>query len=934
MNPFQNLTWYKMSTTLSCEWVAGSQKEHILVVIESIIKETFHKSPDFKEQKILFHIKNRPLYKQLKKGEKFYIDFLFFKTTGKTVKKWKDKFLHHFEEIPKEISIDAFNRDILRHLSSENDRLFLHQYYQTQGTDYLGLKKDIPEEIHYSIYTILLKAGYYKNNYTVRECSQIEERSFKKLTGEFPEMQSKGEICLDFKTPCSFKRETGRKREYLTKEILIRTLQNRIEYLFGTAIPYEPHEDDFEILPYYWEYREIKHLSKSHRPNKMYINGCLGKLYIKGNFKNFLPYIILSSEIHCANKYPFSVGYYTLHSEPVPSLTLSFFNTRLLHGAVHKISYNNDSVARHFTEGTFNFNEEQFVENLLNDLVKNRYLPLPHKAFTISKKNGNDRLVEILPYKELLIHSALNTLLYKPFEIIFENCSIGFRKGKSPEAINSIIQKAVAEKYEYVVETDIQDFFPSISLDLMMKVLQHYLPDSDWKVVNLIEKLIHTGYTFKDGLHERKLGLPQGSPLSPLLTNLYLTQFDKAFANDSSILIRFADDLIILTRTREEAIEALDKIKDLLHSLQLTINPEKTAIHRIEEGFQFLGKYIDSSISEYEEGKAVQPYRKVLYITHPFAFLSVYGECLEIKEGKTITATIPFRRISEIVILQQVTFSTILIKKCRDYGITITTTLQSGYKNAIIKQDDKRHYDLIVQHSAKVGSLKEKEMLTLGKKLIEAKIKNYIFLFEKKYVQGSNQVMNTLEQYLQKSRKANSVESLRGYEGKSAREIYKGLNRLIKNPAFHIKKRDRKIKDPINTVMNLSYYLLFSRLNGLVRGAGLNPFMGIVHSKEDRYESFVCDLEEPFRARIDKIIIKAVNLKILDETDFIDTDKRMEIKKDKLTAYLQFYEKELESVPKNEKLSIHDLLKVQVVNIKKWINENKELTFYHWKDAK
>ena len=85
--------------------------------------------------------------------------------------------------------------------------------------------------------------------------------------------------------------------------------------MFGREIVYQSDDDQFSILPYYWRHTEIKHASMSQPGQTQYINGCAGKLYIKGQFKDFLPFLLLGSEIHTGTKISNSQGYYLLHKE-------------------------------------------------------------------------------------------------------------------------------------------------------------------------------------------------------------------------------------------------------------------------------------------------------------------------------------------------------------------------------------------------------------------------------------------------------------------------------------------------------------------------------------------------------------------------------------------------------------------------------------------
>lgn len=169
-------------------------------------------------------------------------------------------------------------------------------------------------------------------------------------------------------------------------------------------------------------------------------------------------------------------------------------------------------------------------------------------------------------------------------------------------------------------------------------------------------------------------------------------------------MVRYADDFIILTRTRQEAENILSKTEDFLSEIGLKIKKEKTAIKPVKDGFQFLGIRFDRSeaVVQPEEFKQL---KKPLYITEPHLFLSLNGEAIDIRKYKEIIETIPLRRISEIMIMERTVLSTALVRGCTDNDIPLTITLNSGYYITTVKPDSKRYYDISFEHSRKYFSL-------------------------------------------------------------------------------------------------------------------------------------------------------------------------------------------------------------------------------------
>ncbi|MDQ1273689.1 MAG: CRISP-associated protein Cas1 [Planctomycetota bacterium] len=124
--------------------------------------------------------------------------------------------------------------------------------------------------------------------------------------------------------------------------------------------------------------------------------------------------------------------------------------------------------------------------------------------------------------------------------------------------------------------------------------------------------------------------------------------------------------------------------------------------------------------------------------------------------------------------------------------------------------------------------------------------------------------------------------------------------------------------------------LLFSRINATVRTVGLNPYLGFLHSPQDNYESLVCDIEELFRARIDRFIIRLINLKVVKRDDFVEAERGLYLKKDTVKKFIDQFEAEMEKKSPKDTLSLKEDIYVQTIVVKKWVLENGSLSFYRW----
>jgi len=141
--------------------------------------------------------------------------------------------------------------------------------------------------------------------------------------------------------------------------------------------------------------------------------------------------------------------------------------------------------------------------------------------------------------------------------------------------------------YRYVVDLDICSFFDEVDHNILMRLVREVVKDR--RVLGLTRGWLTAGVMEEGKVRYVTSGTPQGGVISPLLANIYLTPFDYGLAEAGYIHVRYADDVLILCRTREEAEAALEVAKGLLGRLKLTLSPEETIVSSFREGFDFLG---------------------------------------------------------------------------------------------------------------------------------------------------------------------------------------------------------------------------------------------------------------------------------------------------------------------------------------------------------
>jgi CRISPR-associated endonuclease Cas1 len=872
---FNEIKWYRLGITFIGKKNSSIMKSHPISVVQAIVKAVSSKTPGFTslEPEIMpvFHLEDKKHTFQIIAHDQVPVEFFFFKPSPKEISPWRQNLLDYLSEAAHQQTLE------------------------------------------------ILSAG------------EIEERNYSTLVLENTHVPPEGELCLEFLSPLPFKREKGKSRVYICKDRLIRLFEKRFSTLFNREFKYQSGQDDFSLLPYYWKYTEIKHTSKSQPGSLQYINGMIGNLYIKGKWKNLLPFLLLGSEIHIGGKLTNSQGYYRLLPDSPPYFAMNFPDPKALIPVIQDVMETYDHAAEWLSKNEmYPFNELAFAKQLCEEIKNDRYAASPNTAFMIRQKNKKDRLVEQLNFKDLIVSRYLVKTLYKIIDNCLEEESIGFRKGISREKAADLIKSALAEGYEYIIESDIENFFPSIDLNHLYGLLDFYLPTKDNLIKNLVQKLTGNGYILESEYKERSKGLALGNPLSPCLANLYLDAFDEQVKALDVRLTRYADDFVILCKSPQEAEIVLSQTQTFLSEIGLQIKKEKTAIKPVDKGFQFLGITFNGLTSADTTKEYIKLFKKPLYIAEPYVFLSLNGETAVLKKNQKIIDTIPLRRISEIMVMEKTVFSTALIRHCVENNIPFTIVLNNGYYITTIKPDSKKYYEISYAHTKKYASLANTEIVCIAAELAAGKILNYIALFKQKYNKGDHEFIENLAEIVSKVYQAGDIYQVRGLEGLAARNIFNKLNSYIKNPYFNFKKRDRRCPDPINSLLNFGYYLLFSRINASVRAVGLNPYLGFLHHHGNSYESLVCDIQELFRARIDRLILRLINLEIIKDDNFIESHRGFYLDKEGMNKFLNQFEREMNLKESKGSLSLKDHIYIQVTIIKNWVLENKSLTFYKW----
>ena len=233
---------------------------------------------------------------------------------------------------------------------------------------------------------------------------------------------------------------------------------------------------------------------------------------------------------------------------------------------------------------------EQELALLAAELADWSYKPKPVRRVEIPKPNGGVRLLGVPCIRDRVVQAALKLIMETIFDPEFSNSSYGFRPGKNQRQAVEAAQKIVKSGKEYVVDIDLSKFFDRINHDRMLERIK--LKIKDKRIIKLIGLTLRSGVCANGSLIPTTEGTTQGSPLSPLLSNIVLDELDKELEKRGLEFCRFADDCNIFVATQKAAERVMEGITKVIEGrMKLVVNQEKSKVSKTP-GVKFLGMTI------------------------------------------------------------------------------------------------------------------------------------------------------------------------------------------------------------------------------------------------------------------------------------------------------------------------------------------------------
>jgi len=239
-------------------------------------------------------------------------------------------------------------------------------------------------------------------------------------------------------------------------------------------------------------------------------------------------------------------------------------------------------------------------QDLVQEIMIGKYRPKPVRRVLIPKEEkGKVRELGIPTVVDRVVQQAIAQVLNPMFEVQFSDKSYGFRPGRSAHDAMKHCKRAIDSGRRYIVDMDLEKYFDTVSHSKLIEVLSRTIKDG--RVISLIHKYLNSGVIVNHTFRETRMGVPQGGPLSPLLSNIMLNELDKELDKRGHDYVRYADDLMIFVRSKRSAKRVLESTTAFIEKrLFLKVNKEKTRVDScVKVKFLGFGFYIYKSKAKF-----------------------------------------------------------------------------------------------------------------------------------------------------------------------------------------------------------------------------------------------------------------------------------------------------------------------------------------------
>ena len=635
------------------------------------------------------------------------------------------------------------------------------------------------------------------------------------------------------------------------------------------------------------------------------LGGCLGRIHLDFHDPDLVWCLILGQYARVGQKLNFGFGHYELlHARnsriacPRAESLLELYLADRSAGIPADARAQADEIA----PGELRTRRRQVLDG--------RYDRARFRRLLLERPGKGPRVLSIPDPVDRALQRLVLERLAPALNGIFEQSSFAFRRGLGRTEAARRVKRLVERGFTHALKADFERFFDSVEHSRLHALLDAYLASDP--LVDLIM------FWTKAGAPQEGLGLPTGSPLSPVLANLFLDRFDESVTRTGARLVRYADDFLLLFEREEDAQRVHDSAREIAAGIALQLNSDKTHQVDLRERFEFLGfeffwrdnwqldapdgprhvrelgwRQADPRPSEGpglplpgETGAREDSLESAVLVGSDVKRIHCAANELVFQRVAGRSAVrFPLERIRELILERPIAVEASALAALLEADIPAWFL---GYGSAdlayLCSADSLASGDLALAQAAVLGD--ETRSLPLARALVRAKLANHAMLAKEATGLGTELPADLAKQAGLASRAANTG-ALRGIEGAAARMWFEGFERLLPD-RFHFPGRRRPAaNDPINALLNFGYSLLFRATFLSVRRARLVESVGCLHRPRRGHPSLVSDLMEPFRHLGDRRVL--LSARDLTHRDFkrVGTPPRMHLRRAARRRFVQ-----------------------------------------------
>jgi len=588
-------------------------------------------------------------------------------------------------------------------------------------------------------------------------------------------------------------------------------------------------------------------------------------------------------------------------------------------------------------------------EDVVSAISEGSYYPGTTSLVEILKSNGKRRIIAKLNSVDRLILRCIEQILDPIAEKTFEDSSFAYRNNRSAMEAAGLAADYLSEGYEWVCETDIKGFFDSIDHDILLSRLTKGA-FFESRLLLLVERYIRCRVELGGEERVTERGLIQGSPLSPILSNIYLTDLDKCLNEQGIKNVRYGDDINLYFTTVEEAYKYRDIVKNWLYEIGLTINEQKSGIYKGENrsylGYEFVktGKrYIIKKSSatrkqvynRWRRG-SIEKIDNVYHIVN--SGILTRRDFTMLFEGEEGKYYLPIETIKNLNVYSDITFSSRFFEFVSENGLSITFIDPTGTRiGTYYPTKTQGNYKTELSQVAFRQNIKTQ--LPIAKKYQNANIFNLRAILRYYARRGDsceiNNAIEFLTEALDRVNEAKDINGLMIVEAQSRQRYYRCFNNILKNEDFTFTTRTKRPpKDALNALISFGNTLLYQRFASLIFQSSLDIRFGILHNSYHRSESLNLDLADLFKpVLVDRAIFTIINKNMITKADFQSVeDEGIYLNPRGKRVFIKEFEKKLyQQIKIGGKIKNYDsLLRDEVRKVEKFFNNGEKYKPYKY----